>query len=127
VWTCITLISNEALHSIFGTSPVENLQPRYNIAPSQQILVVRNDPDNHRHLAYLKWGLIPHWAKDMAIGSHMINARSETVEEKPSFRSAFRNRRCIVQASGFYEATWSAYPNIELLKTVALAVIELEY
>ncbi len=76
---------------------------RYNVAPSQDILVIRQSESGERTAAPLKWGLIPHWAKDPTIGNRMINARGETVAEKPSFRSAFKRRRCIIPASGFYE------------------------
>lgn len=80
------------------------VEPRYNIAPSQPVAVVANDGKNT--LDYFVWGLIPSWAKDPAIGSRMINARSETLIEKPSFRNAFRRRRCLILADGFYE--WKA-------------------
>ena len=79
-----------------------NLRPRYNVAPSQDVAVVRAD-DGGRTLGMLRWGLIPAWAKDHAIGYKLINARSETAAEKPSFRSAFRTRRCLIPADGFYE------------------------
>ena len=79
-----------------------NLRPRYNVAPSQDVAVARATPDG-RTLAMLRWGLIPAWAKDSAIGHKLINARSETAAEKPSFRSAFRHRRCLIPADGFYE------------------------
>jgi len=79
----------------------EGLQPRFNIAPSQPVAVVPNDGRNQ--LDYFVWGLIPSWAKDPSIGNRMINARAETVLEKPSFRNAFRRRRCLVLADGFYE------------------------
>jgi len=79
--------------------------PRYNIAPTQSVLAIRAHGDA-RMPALFRWGLIPNWAKDPAIGSRMINARSETVSDKPSFRSAFRRRRCLVLADGFYE--WQA-------------------
>ena len=79
-----------------------NLPPRYNVAPSQDVAVVRAAPDG-RSLAMLRWGLIPAWARDPAIGHKLINARSETAAQKPSFRSAFRHRRCLVPADGFYE------------------------
>ena len=82
-----------------GISP--GLEPRYNIAPSQPVAVVANDGKNR--LDFFTWGLIPSWAKDPSIGSRMINARAETLAEKPSFRSAFRRRRCLVLADGFYE------------------------
>ena len=79
-----------------------NLRPRYNVAPSQDVAVVRA-ADDGRTLAMLRWGLIPSWARDPAIGHRLINARSETAAEKPSFRSAWRNRRCLIPADGFYE------------------------
>ena len=75
---------------------------RYNIAPSQMIDVVRADEDRHI-VDQLKWGLVPAWAKDPNIGSRMINARAETLAEKPSFRNSFKQRRCIIPASGFFE------------------------
>lgn len=75
---------------------------RYNIAPSQMIDTVLSR-ENERIFTRLKWGLVPHWAKDSAIGNRMINARAETLAEKPSFREAFQKRRCIIPASGFYE------------------------
>jgi putative SOS response-associated peptidase YedK len=77
--------------------------PRYNIAPTQPVLAVRLRPDGRRELVHLHWGLIPHWAKEPSIGNRMINARSETVGEKPSFRNALRRRRCLIPADGFYE------------------------
>ena len=79
-----------------------NLRPRYNVAPSQDVAVARATGEG-RSLAMLRWGLIPSWAKDHAIGHKLINARSETAAEKPSFRSAFRHRRCLIPADGFYE------------------------
>lgn len=80
----------------------EDYRPRYNVAPGQLILAAR-DGDAGRKGAMLKWGLVPSWAKDPSIGYKMINARSETVAEKPSFRRAFDQRRCIIPADGFYE------------------------
>jgi len=77
------------------------LQPRYNIAPSQPVAVVPNDGKNR--LDFYTWGLIPSWAKDPSIGNRMINARSETLAEKPSFRTSYKRRRCLVLADGFYE------------------------
>ena len=79
-----------------------NLRPRYNVAPSQDVAVVRTNDDG-RSLAMLRWGLIPAWARDPAIGHRLINARSETAAEKPSFRSAYRRQRCLIPADGFYE------------------------
>ena len=78
-----------------------NLRPRYNVAPSQDVAVARATEEG-RALAMLRWGLIPAWAKDHAIGNKLINARSETAAQKPAFRSAFRHRRCLIPADGFY-------------------------
>jgi putative SOS response-associated peptidase YedK len=81
-----------------------NLSPRYNIAPSQAIAVVRHLPEKRfPQQDMLRWGLIPHWAKDIKIGHKMINARAETLAQKPSFRAAFKKRRCLIAADGFYE------------------------
>ena len=77
------------------------LAPRYNIAPSQPVAVVPNDGSNR--LDFFVWGLVPSWAKDPTIGSRMINARAETLAEKPTFRAAYRRRRCLVLADGFFE------------------------
>jgi putative SOS response-associated peptidase YedK len=79
----------------------ELAQPRYNIAPSQQVAAVLNEPDPR--IDHLKWGLVPSWAKDPAIGNRLINARAETLSEKPSFRNAVRRRRCVIPADGFFE------------------------
>ncbi len=81
--------------------PEAGLQPRYNAAPTQHLPVILND--GPRAIQLLQWGLIPFWAKDPTIGSRMINARSETLAEKPAFRTAFKKRRCLVLADGFYE------------------------
>ena len=86
----------------------ELYQESYNVAPSQSVLSVINDGEKNR-LGYLKWGLIPSWSKDEKIGSKLINARGETLAEKPSFRDAFRKRRCLVLADSFYE--WECYEN----------------
>lgn len=94
----------ETVAELFELDEVPQLTPRYNIAPTQPIAVVRAlSDDPKREVAELQWGLIPSWAKDPSIGSRMINARAEGVAEKPSFRSAFRRRRCLVLADGFYE------------------------
>jgi putative SOS response-associated peptidase YedK len=88
----------------FQAVPLVRLEPRYNIAPTQPIPVVRENLDNHQcELTLMHWGLIPSWSKDPNIGARLINARSETVAEKPSFRNAFRRRRCLIPATGFYE------------------------
>jgi putative SOS response-associated peptidase YedK len=79
------------------------LPPRFNIAPTQTLPVVRLAADGTRELVAARWGLIPSWAKDPAIGNRLINARAESAADKPAFRSAFRRRRCLVPATGFYE------------------------
>ena len=96
----------EALATLFGAPAPADLAPRYNIAPTQQVPIVRLDADGARRFAMPRWGLIPSWAKDRDIGARLINARAETVNEKPSFRAAFRKRRCLMPADGFYE--WQA-------------------
>jgi len=100
-----TLITSaEVVAEQFQLIEVPSLSPRYNVAPTQPVAAVRPSPGNGgRELVLLRWGLIPFWAKDSAIGSRMINARSETVAQKPAFRAAFRRRRCLVPADGFYE------------------------
>jgi putative SOS response-associated peptidase YedK len=85
-----------------GNKNSGSFEPRYNIAPTQMIDVVL-EAERERILSQLKWGLVPSWSKDPDIGNRMINARAETLQEKPSFREAFRKRRCIIPASGFYE------------------------
>jgi putative SOS response-associated peptidase YedK len=96
----LTWAEIHALYTI--TSPPLNFAARYNIAPTQDVPVVRQG-ENGRTLSMLRWGLVPSWAKDRKIGASMINARAEGVAEKPAFRVAFRTRRCLVPASGFYE------------------------
>lgn len=86
------------------TNPLPNSGPRYNAAPAQAMLVVRFDPQTRqRSLDPIRWGLIPHWAKDSTIGNRLINARAESIAEKPAFRDAFRRRRCLIPADGFFE------------------------
>ena len=88
----------------FHFEELAEAKPRYNIAPSQLVACVRLMPGSaRREGAMLRWGLIPSWAKDPAIGMKLINARAETVAEKPSFRNLFRHRRCLVPADGFFE------------------------
>jgi len=93
--------------AFFNVLYCPELKPRYNIVPSQSVPAVVL-VDGAREVVMLRWGLVPSWAKDPAIGHRMINAKSETVAEKPSFRAAFRRRRCLVPATGFYE--WQARP-----------------
>ena len=90
---------------IFGTkNALSNYPARFNIAPTDPVLVVRfNQKTNERSLDALRWGLVPHWAKDLKFGARCINARAETVQTTPAFRDAFDSRRCIIPASGFYE------------------------
>jgi putative SOS response-associated peptidase YedK len=86
----------------FKVVEVPAVEARYNIAPTQEVLAVREREDG-REATFFKWGLVPSWAKDASVGARLINARSETVQEKPSFREAFKRRRCIIPADGFYE------------------------
>jgi putative SOS response-associated peptidase YedK len=93
----------------FGVPADDRIARRLNIAPSQEAPVIRARKEGGgREAAMLRWGLVPFWAKDPSIGSRMINARCETIAEKPAFREAFRSRRCAVPASGFYE--WTGDP-----------------
>ena len=94
---------SEAAAALFGVNGSTVVEPRYNIAPTQYIAAIRDGDNNERELVMLRWGLVPFWAKDPSVGNRMINARAETVAEKPSFRAAYSRRRCIVLADGFYE------------------------
>lgn len=96
-------ISPEMLAEIFSLIEVPTFPARYNIAPTQQIAIIREDINHRNRLNFVYWGLIPGWAKDKSVGNHMINARAETVHEKPAFRHAIRYRRCLIPASAFYE------------------------
>jgi putative SOS response-associated peptidase YedK len=93
----------------FGSvSKEEEWEPRYNIAPTQAIPVIRQNPKEPvRKLSLMRWGLIPSWAKDPSVAAQMINARSETAGTKPAFRDALKSRRCLIPADGFYE--WSRH------------------
>ena len=95
----------EALRQAFGFIEQPNLAPRYNIAPTQDVPVIRQrkEPAGQRTLQMLRWGLVPSWAESLAGGAKMINARAETVMEKPAFHRALARRRCLVAADGFYE------------------------
>ncbi len=97
-------VDPEQLALAFGLTTVPEFVPRYNVAPTQDALVIT--ADRPAVAQFMRWGLIPSWSKDSSIGSKLINARAETAAEKPSFRTALRRRRCIVPASGFYE--WQA-------------------
>jgi putative SOS response-associated peptidase YedK len=93
----------DTIQAHFDLTQPPTIQARYNIAPSQPVSVITNDA---RHaLTPMQWGLVPPWAKDPKIGYKMINARAETLHEKPSFKNAYKRRRCLIPASGFYEWT----------------------
>lgn len=96
--------------SITGIIPSLDDPPRFNVGPTTRIPVIRAGAQGTRHLELVRWGLIPRWAKDPTIGSRLINARVESVSEKPAFREAFRSRRCVVAASGFFEWSQSEKP-----------------
>ncbi len=103
-----SLTDPEALMDRFEISKTR-IRPRYNIAPTQDVAVVRKDPQLQKNrLDLMHWGLVPSWTKNPSSGSRMINARSETVEKKPSFRNAFRSQRCLIPADGFFE--WKKLP-----------------
>lgn len=87
----------------FSLADCPLLAPRYNIAPASDILVIRYRPEVGRVGQLVRWGLVPSWAKDPSVGARLINARAETIETKPSFRSSFARHRCLIPASGFYE------------------------
>ena len=102
---------NPRLQELFGLQDLPHLVPRFNIAPTQSVFAIRaaDSAAALREAVMLRWGLIPFWAKDMSIGNTMINARAETVAEKPSFRQAFLKRRCLIPADGFFE--WEKLAN----------------
>jgi putative SOS response-associated peptidase YedK len=94
----------ETIAEIFGVRHLTDVAPHYNIAPTQLVPIVRREPaTSERRIDLFKWGLVPSWASDPEMGARMINARAETLAEKPSFKGAFRSRRCLVPADGFYE------------------------
>lgn len=97
-----------ALYEITNLDFKPNLPPRYNAAPTQDLPVVRLSESGARELAVMRWGLVPAWAKEIGIGARMINARSEEAAGKPAFRGAYKRRRCLVPADGFYE--WREQP-----------------
>jgi putative SOS response-associated peptidase YedK len=87
----------------FGLTKIDDFPPRYNIAPGQPVGIVRQGLDHNREFALVRWGLLPGWVKDIDEFSVLVNARTETIEEKPSFRNAIKYRRCLFPANGFYE------------------------
>jgi putative SOS response-associated peptidase YedK len=93
----------EAVLSVFGVSPPFGLEPHYNIAPTQLVTAIRAGADSGPEAVGLRWGLVPFWAQDPAIGNRLINARAETLAERPAFREAWKLRRCVILADGFYE------------------------
>lgn len=93
----------EATAALFGVADARPVEARYNIAPTQYIAAIREGLGEGREMVMLRWGLVPFWARDPSIGNRMINARAETVAEKPAYRAAYRHRRCVVLADGFYE------------------------
>ena len=96
----------QMIEEYFETENEVDWEPRYNIAPSQPVGIIRQDPSKpERHFSLARWGLIPSWATDASIGFKTINARAETVADKPAFRDAFVSRRCLLPADGFFE--WS--------------------
>ena len=96
----------DAVARAFELDEIPRLEPRFNIAPGQGVATIHESREGARVFALRRWGLVPRWARDPKIGSRLINARSETVAEKPAFRDAFRRRRCLVPADGFFE--WAA-------------------
>ncbi|MBT5648305.1 MAG: SOS response-associated peptidase [Rhodospirillaceae bacterium] len=96
-------ITPEMLRTLINFSVTPNLEPRFNIAPTQMAPVVRGDGEGGRKIDLLRWGLIPSWSKDMSGASRLINARGETVAQKPSFRNAYQECRCLIPVDGFYE------------------------
>jgi putative SOS response-associated peptidase YedK len=100
--------------------PVDDrVRRRYNIAPTQEVPVIReNRAGDAREVAVLRWGLVPHWAKDPSVGNRMINARAEGIESKPAFREAVERRRCLVPATGFYE--WKSAPGRKVPYAISL-------
>ncbi|MDR4485132.1 MAG: SOS response-associated peptidase [Nitrospirales bacterium] len=101
------------LAELLGLKVLPPLQPRYNIAPTQLVACIRTNPESHEcECVELKWGLVPSWAKDPSIGNKLINARGETVAEKPSFRKAFKHQRCLVLPDGFFE--WKREGKVKL-------------
>jgi putative SOS response-associated peptidase YedK len=92
-----------AIALTFGLAHPPDVHARYNVAPSTEVPIVRVNAEGQRELVRMRWGLVPRWAKDPAIGARMINARGETVADKPSFRMSYRRHRCLLPADGFYE------------------------
>ena len=109
----------ESVARLFGVDERPNLAPRWNIAPTPEVLAVRREADGVRRFARLVWGLVPAWSNDPGTGGRLIHARADTVATKPSFRAAFRQRRCLMVADGFYE--WQELPGGNLPWRITLA------
>jgi len=92
----------DAMRRLFDYPEQPNFPPRWNIAPTQPVPIIRRHSDTRPHVAVVRWGLVPQWAREVS-GKPLINARGETVAEKPAFRAAFQRRRCLIPADGFYE------------------------
>ncbi|MBI4964184.1 MAG: SOS response-associated peptidase [Desulfomonile tiedjei] len=100
----VLMTPGKSLAKLFGLEEEPDLGPRYNIAPTQQVAIIRRGPETlRRRLSLVRWGLVPFWAKDISIGSRLINARAESLPDKAAFRLAFKKRRCLVPSDGFYE------------------------
>ncbi|NDJ61493.1 MAG: SOS response-associated peptidase [Chloroflexi bacterium] len=97
----VLAVDGSAVQQAFNLDTTPDIQPRYNIAPTQQLPVITNE--HPKQVAFYRWGLIPSWAKEMGIGNRLINARAETAAEKPAFRTAYKRRRCLIPTTGFYE------------------------
>jgi len=112
----------EAIRKLFGAiAPAPNAPPRYNGAPSQDFMIVRRNPHSgERTLEILRWGLIPHWVKDLAGGRKPINARAETITSSPMFKSAYAKRRCLLPIDGFFE--WKAIQGQKIKQPYAIAM-----
>ena len=95
--------AHEAIARLFGVPDAPEVEPHWNIAPTQFVAAVRERPGAGRRIVLLYWGLVPGWAKEKSVGARMINARAETLTEKSAFREAYRRRRCLVLADGYYE------------------------
>jgi len=98
----------QSIKDLFSLDEVPEMPARFNVAPTQEIPAITESREGERAMRMLRWGLIPHWAKDMSIGHTLINAKSETLAEKPAFRTAFERRRCLIPADGFFE--WKEIP-----------------
>ena len=110
----------EIVEQHFGVDIEGDMAPRYNIAPTQDVATIRQNRDTpERRFAWMKWGLIPYWAKDASVGYKMINARAETAAEKPAFSEALKKRRCLVPADGFYE--WQKTGKVKQPFCIAMA------